>query len=150
MELEPGERVLWTGLPRKRALLRQALAELWMPLVYNGFVIALVAMCAGRPALAAVPLLAFGLPLFQAPIGAWRAMRTMFYAVTDRRALVFDADGILGVRRRDITAVRVRGTRIELRRRCAVPAPAMVGVVDAEHVATLLRADCGHARSAHR
>jgi hypothetical protein len=139
MELEPGERVLWTGLPRKTALLRQALRELWMPLLYNGFVIVLVAMCSGRPALAAVPLLAFGLPLFQAPIGAWRAMRTMFYAVTDRRALVFDAEGIWGVQRRDIKAVRVRAGSIELVRRCAATTTALVGVRDATRVAALLR-----------
>jgi hypothetical protein len=139
MELEPGERVLWAGLPRKTALLWQALSELWMPLLYNGFVIGLVAMCSGRLSLAAVPLLAFGLPLFQAPLGAWRAMRTMFYAVTDRRALVFDADGIWIVSRGDIVAVRVRAGNIALVRRRAAQTTAMIGVTDAVKVAALLR-----------
>jgi hypothetical protein len=138
MELEPGERVLWTGLPRKTALLRKALSELWVPLLYNGFVVALVAMCSGRLSLAAAPLLAFGLPLFQAPLGAWRAMRTMFYAVTDRRALVFDADGIWVVDRGDIVAVRVRAGTLSLVRRRA-PSATLVGVADAAAVATLLR-----------
>jgi hypothetical protein len=139
MELEPGERVEWTGLPRKTALLRQGLSELWVPLLYNGFVVALVAMCSGgRLSLAAAPLLALGLPLFQAPLGAWRAMRTMFYAVTDRRALVFDADGIWVVQRGDIVAVRVRAGNVSLVRRGARQTT-MVGVADAAKVATLLR-----------
>lgn len=139
MELEPGERVLWAGLPGKTALLGRALGELWMPLLYNGFVIALVAMCSGRLSLAAVPLLAFGLPLFQAPLGAWRAMRTMFYAVTDRRVLVFDADGIRMVNRGDIVAVRVGAGSIALVKRRTSQTTAMIGVTDAAKVAALLR-----------
>lgn len=138
-ELEPGERVLWAGLPRKTALLRKGLSELWVPLLYNGFVVALVAMCSGgRLSLAAAPLLAFGLPLFQAPLGAWRAMRTMFYAVTDRRALVFDADGIWVVQRGDIVAVRVRAGDVSLFRRRA-PKTTLVGVADAGEVVSALR-----------
>ena len=48
--------------------------------------------------LSAVPLLALGLPLFQTPLAAWQAMRTTFYAVTDRRVLVFEADSIVNAR----------------------------------------------------
>ncbi|HEY1693863.1 MAG TPA: hypothetical protein VGG39_16965 [Polyangiaceae bacterium] len=139
-ELEPGERVLWTGRPRKWSLLRKGLSELWVPLLYNGFVVALVAMCSGgRLSLAAAPLLAFGLPLFQAPLGAWRSMRAMFYAVTDRRALVFDADGIWVVERGDIVEVRVRASDVSLFRRRA-PTTTLVGVPDAREVLDALRA----------
>jgi len=138
LELEPGERVVWTGVPRRLALLRGVVAELWLPVLYNGFVVALTAMCAGRLSLAAVPLLTFGLPLFHGPLGAWGAMKTTFYAVTDRRALVFDAEGIWAVSRADIVGVRVRAGDIalSLRRKAA---RAMVGVPDASRVAALLR-----------
>jgi hypothetical protein len=138
LELEPGERVVWTGVPLRLALLRRVLGELWLPLLYNGFVVALVAMCSGRLSLAAVPLLTFGLPLFHGPLGAWGALKTTFYAVTDRRALVFDADGIWAASRAEIVGVRVRAGDIALsvRRRGAT---AMVGVPDAGRVAALLR-----------
>jgi hypothetical protein len=150
-ELEPGEQVLWTGTPGRGALARRALGELLMPLAFNGFVLLLVAMCShesGSLALAAVPLLALGLPLFHAPLGVWQAMRTTFYAVTDRRALVFDADAIASVNRRDIVSVRVRMGRagggwgdiaLVLKRPCA-PCASLVGVRDASAVAALLRA----------
>ena len=137
-ELEPGERVVWTGVPRRLALLRRVIAELWLPVLYNGFVVALVAMCSGRLSLAAVPLLTFGLPLFHGPLGAWGAMKTTFYAVTDRRALVFDAEGIWAASRAEIVGVKVRAGDIALsvRRRGLT---AMVGVPDARRVAELLR-----------
>ena len=116
------------------------LAELWLPLFYNGFVVALVAMCSGKLSLAAVPLLTFGLPLFHGPLGAWGAMKTTFYAVTDRRALVFDAEGIWAASRTEIVGVRVRERAGEIalsvRRKGST---AMVGVVDAARVAALLR-----------
>jgi hypothetical protein len=137
-ELEPGERVVWTGVPRRLALLRRVLGELWLPLLYNGFVVALVAMCGGRLSLAAVPLLTFGLPLFHGPLGAWSARKSMFYAVTDRRALVFDAEGLWAVSRADIVGVRVKAGDIALavRKRGRT---AMVGVPDARRVAEMLR-----------
>ena len=95
-------------------------------------------MCSGRLSLAAVPLLTFGLPLFHGPLGAWGAMKTTFYAVTDRRALVFDAEGIWAARRVEIVGVKVRAGDIALsvRRRGLT---AMVGVPDAGRVAELLR-----------
>jgi len=149
-ELEPGERVFWTGVPEPAALARRALGELVMPLVFNGFVLALVALCSrdgGSLALGAVPLLALGLPLFQAPLGAWQAMRTTFYAVTDRRALVFDAEAILSVARDDIVAVRVaprgRGSAGDVAfvvRSPNRPGVAFLSVPDAPSVARLLRA----------
>jgi hypothetical protein len=138
LELEPGERVVWTGVPKRLALLRRVLAELWLPLLYNGFVVALVAMCGGRLSLAAVPLLTFGLPLFHGPLGAWGAMKTTFYAVTDRRALVFDAEGIWAATRAEIVGVRVRAGDVALSLRRRAPT-AMVGLADAGKVAALLR-----------
>jgi hypothetical protein len=151
-ELEPGERVLWTAAPVRAALVRRALGELLMPLVFNGFVLALVALCShdgGSLGLSAVPLLALGLPLFQTPFSAWRAMQTTFYAVTDRRALVFEADSIASIERRDIVAVRVhvRGRRAgdvsfiagSLRPAGHRQGAAFLGLRDARAVAALLR-----------
>jgi hypothetical protein len=132
--------------------LRRAVGELLMPLAFNGFVLALVAMSShegGSLALSAVPLLALGLPLFRAPLGAWQAMRTTFYAVTDRRALVFDADAIASVDRRDIVSIRVRprgggagDISLVVRPQSSTwgSAPALVGVPDASRVAAMLRA----------
>jgi hypothetical protein len=147
-ELEPGERVLWAGLPEPSALARRAIGELVMPLAFNGFVLVLVALCSdecGLLALGAVPLLALGLPLFQAPLRAWRAMRTTFYAVTDRRALVFDCDSILTVARADIVAVRVALPRTRrtgdiamVLRSPSRPEAAFVGVPHAHAVARIL------------
>jgi hypothetical protein len=149
-ELEPGERVLWTGVPEPVALARRALGELVMPIAFNGFVLALVALCSrdgGSLALGAVPLLALGLPLFQAPLGAWQAMRTTFYAVTDRRALAFDSGAIMSVARHDIVAVRVaprgRGRRGDVAfvvRAPNRPPGAFLGIPDAPSVARILRA----------
>jgi hypothetical protein len=139
LELDPGERVLWAGRPRRKALVGRALAEIWLPLFYNGFVVALVAMCSGRLSLAAVPLLTFGLPLFHGPLGAWRGMKTMFYAVTDRRALVFDAEGIWAARREDIVSARVRAGDVTLsvRRRKTATTLLLAGQ-EAHEVAALL------------
>jgi hypothetical protein len=152
-ELEPGERVLWTAAPVRVALMRRALTELLMPLAFNGFVLGLVALCSrqgGSLALSAVPLLALGLPLFQAPLSAWRAIRTTFYAVTDRRALVFEADSIASIDRREIVAVRVcaRGRRagdVALVVGSSWPAghrhnAAFLGLRDAQAVAAMLQA----------
>jgi hypothetical protein len=151
-ELGPGERVLWTGLPQRAALVRRALGELLMPLAFNGFVLALVAMSShqgGSLALGAAPLLALGLQLFRAPLGAWRALHTTFYAVTDRRALVFDADAIATIERSDIMSVRVRprgrttAGDIALVVKSPVAGgagPALLGVRDAAAVAAMLRA----------
>jgi hypothetical protein len=151
-ELEPGERVLWTAVPERVALMRRAMSELLMPLAFNGFVLALVALCShdgGSLALSAVPLLALGLPLFQTPLAAWQAMRTTFYAVTDRRALVFEADAIVSVDRRAIVCVRVRARRgdagdvalvVRPATRAAQRGAAFVGLRDAPAVAAMLRA----------
>jgi hypothetical protein len=147
-ELEPGERVLWAALPRRVALARRAVGELVMPVAFNGFVLGLMALCSQEGAslaLCAVPLLALGLPLFQAPLGAWHAMQTTFYAVTDRRALVFDADAILSVERRDIVAVRVRERAAGTGDIAVVVRPPrrvgaeLLGVPAASEVAELLR-----------
>jgi hypothetical protein len=155
-ELEPGERVLWTAAPERRALVRRALGELLMPVCFNGFVLALIALCShdgGSLALSAVPLLALGLPLFQAPLSAWQAMQTTFYAVTDRRALVFEADSIASVDRRDIVRVQVRlrhagragasAGDVALHVQRSSRGAAFVGLRDAPAVAAMLRYDGG-------
>ncbi len=150
-ELEPGERVLWAGLPRRGTIARQALRKLAAPFAFNGVVLAVVALCAlGSPeagllALGLVPLLALGLPLFQAPLGAWSALRATFYAITNRRALVFDENAIVSIDRCDIVDVRVRSLghgsagHIALVLRRSRRTAALVGVPQAQHVAQMLR-----------
>ncbi|HEY4015912.1 MAG TPA: hypothetical protein VGM06_21395 [Polyangiaceae bacterium] len=151
-ELEAGERVLWTGLPHRATIARRALGKLAVPFAFNGVVLAVVALCAlGSPeagllALGLVPLLALGLPLFQAPVGAWHALRATFYAVTDRRALVFDENAIVSIDRRDIVDVRVRplgrgsaGHIALVLRRPGRGAAALVGIPQAQRVAQMLR-----------
>ena len=108
-ELEPGERVLWTGFPLRDRLRRRALASLVFPLLWNAFVFLLICGASrqgGTVWLCAVPFLAMGFPLFTAPLDAWRAVGTTFYAVTDRRALVFDGDDVLSYRSATLRAVR--------------------------------------------
>jgi hypothetical protein len=97
-ELEPGERVLWTGVPAPGRLVLRALALVAFPLLWNSFALLLVYGAAkegGLLCLCAVPFLVVGLPLFQAPIDAFRAIGTTFYAVTDRRAILFDGEEIV-------------------------------------------------------
>jgi hypothetical protein len=150
-ELEPAERVVWTGVPRRASVVRRALRDLLIPLAFNGLVLAIVALCswsapqAGPLALGLVPLLALGLPLFQAPLGAWHAARQTFYAVTDRRALVFGAHAFVSIDRGDIVAVRVRpfgrstdGDIALIVRRQARPGTALLGVPDVRSVAQIL------------
>jgi hypothetical protein len=156
-ELDAGERVLWTALPRRVVIARRAFARLSMPLAFNGLVLAVVALCvlgspgAGLLALGVVPLVALGLPLCQVPIEAWSALRTTFYAVTNRRALVFDANAIVSIDRDDIVDVRVRplgaGTdghiALVVRRSAGARASAgaaLLGVPEAQCVAEILRA----------
>ena len=139
-------------MPRPAAIARRALGKLAVPFAFNGVVLAVVALCAlGSPeagllALGLVPLLALGLPLFQAPVGAWHAVRETFYAVTDRRALVFDESAILSIDRRDIVDVRVRpvgrgsaGHIALVLRRPGRSGAALVGIPQAQSVAQMLR-----------
>jgi hypothetical protein len=83
-------------------------------------------------------------------------MRTTFYAVTDRRALVFEADSIASVDRRDIVRVLVRLRHAGRRRAAGASAgdvalhvrpqgggTVFVGLRDAPGVAALLRYDGG-------
>jgi hypothetical protein len=96
-ELEPGERVLYSRRGDPDRLRRRAIALLAFPIVWNGFVVMLIVLAAKHDAaiwLGAVPLLAMGIPLFAAPVAAWRAIATTFYAVTDRRVLLFDRDEV--------------------------------------------------------
>jgi hypothetical protein len=150
-ELEPAERVVWTGVPRRASVVRQALRELLIPLAFNGIVLAVVALGAwsapesGPLALGLVPLLALGLPLFQAPLGAWYAVRRTFYAVTDRRALLFESNAVVSIDRGDIVAVHVRQVRrgsdgdiALVVRRHGRPGMALLGVPHVRSVAQML------------
>jgi len=110
-ELEPGETVLWTGVPRRSRLARRAVAAVAFPLLWNGFALLLVYGAAkegGLLSFFAVPFLVVGLPLFQAPLEAVRVIGTTFYAVTDRRAILFDGEDILALSREKLARVASR------------------------------------------
>ncbi len=114
-ELEPGEEVVWTGVPLRERLRRRALGELGLPLLWNGFVLFLVWAASGHGSavwLGAVPLLAIGMPLFLGPLDAWRAADNTFYALTDRRVLFFDGDHVFAYPRSRVRP-RVRGERAD-------------------------------------
>jgi hypothetical protein len=114
-ELEPGENLVWTGFPIRERLRLRALASLAFPLLWNGLVVLLIYASASASAstsghgggvwLCAVPFLAMGFPLFSAPLDAWSAVTTTFYAVTDRRVIVFDGEDVLSYRRASLRAV---------------------------------------------
>jgi hypothetical protein len=147
-ELYPGERVLWTGVPRPWRLVRRAVGRVGFPLLWNCFALCLLygaAKQGGILSFFAVPFLAVGLPLFRDPFDALRAVRSTFYAVTDRRALLFDGDEILTCARGKVANVRtrVRGDGsgdlwIVPRARNKEPL-GLLGVRDARHVEALIR-----------
>jgi hypothetical protein len=113
-ELEPGERVLWTGMPARARLVLRALALVAFPVLWNGFALLLVYGAAkegGLLCLCAVPFLVVGLPLFQAPFDAFRAIGTTFYAVTDRRAILFDGEEIVACQRDRLACTGLLGSK---------------------------------------
>jgi hypothetical protein len=58
-----------------------------------------------------VPFLVVGLPLFQAPLDAFRAIGTTFYAVTDRRAILFDGEEVVLCQRERLARTGLLGSK---------------------------------------
>jgi hypothetical protein len=82
-ELEPGERLVWTGHPDARAVFRKLLWLIWV----GGPVVAIAAWFAHDFLVAQFAVLA-GLALLLGPgVAALMARRTI-YGLTDRRALI--------------------------------------------------------------
>jgi hypothetical protein len=82
-ELEPGERLVWTGHPEARAAFRRLRWLYWVSVPW----VAIAAWFA-RDSVAAQFALLAGLALLLGPVVAASMARRTIYALTDRRALV--------------------------------------------------------------
>jgi hypothetical protein len=116
-ELLRGERVVWVGVPDARRLGRRALEKVPFALGWNLCIAACVSVSAragGKVGLLLAPFFVAGLALLAAPFEAVARARRTFYAVTDRRALLFEGEF---VRVFDAAVVRRGRVRIERRER---------------------------------
>jgi len=98
-ELEPGERLLWTGQPDPRQPARAAIPAVLFGIPWTLFSIFWVAMAAGAMSHSNIGLLGWGFPLFgvpfvlvgfgmlSSPYWAARSATNTAYAITDRRAI---------------------------------------------------------------
>jgi hypothetical protein len=107
-ELQPGEHLVWAGQPNPRAYARgawvisifgvvfAAFAAFWI-LMAGGFALLAGSATAGAGAgfacfpLLGVPFLLIGVAMLLAPLWMRRAARRAVYAITDRRAIVWQA-----------------------------------------------------------
>lgn len=93
--LPEGERILWQGRPKARALARRALHLPWVALYFAFWILARVAvgLADGRAVLDAVGHGLVVLPLALAGLGilylvAWMEARSTLYTITDRRVVL--------------------------------------------------------------
>ena len=100
-ELPPGERILWQGEPRPRALARHAFHIRSIAIYFSVFIVArgLTALWSGRSpvdalwfTLMVVPLAALGLGVLY--LLAWANARTTVYTITNRRVVMRYGVGI--------------------------------------------------------
>ena len=112
-ELAAGEKVLWVGLPNVWRLRVRALEGAMFALFWNLAIAGLISAMAkvsGAVCLFGVPFLMLGLSLFTAPSQSYRDAAHTFYALTDRRAIVFEGAFVMSVPR-----ARMREVGRELR-----------------------------------
>ena len=96
-ELLGGEQVIWAGVPVAPALRAHALAKLPFAIGYNLFFTALIAVASsggGVFGLLLAPFFIVGFALLAAPLDAYRRAGETFYALTDKRVLVFRGDEV--------------------------------------------------------
>lgn len=131
-ELASGEQLLWVGQPRPRRLVVSSLPVLVFGIPWTAFSVFWVAMASGMliaaPAnnagaprgfgaffscfpLFGVPFVLIGLGMLSAPYWAYRKARRTCYALTDRRAVIwepsaFGAVSVRSYRPADLTRVR--------------------------------------------
>jgi hypothetical protein len=92
-ELQPGERLIWAGVPSAGRLRARAASDFVFPLLHNAAIATLiyfVAKFAGMLCMVAIPLLLLGFGLLTGPFLAFKNATRTLYALTDRRALVFE------------------------------------------------------------
>jgi len=93
-ELDPAERLVWAGQPRLDLMTRSAFLLVPCGIVFTAFALIWIVLAAflsaGIMAPCGLPFVAVGILLMGSPIWLrWRA-RQMIYALTDRRALVWE------------------------------------------------------------
>ena len=106
-QIEPGERLLWTGTPAPAAAAIGALPASLFGIPFTAFAgfwiwgAAEATSGAGRPGaffpLFGLPFLLIGLGMLAAPLWAALRARGTVYAVTERRTLIIIGDGTGGV-----------------------------------------------------
>ncbi len=104
-ELEPGEKMLWSGQPDPKRLSRKALLISLFGIPWTAFALFWVVAAAGFKLpdftfssfsdgfhavfpLFGIPFVLIGLGMFTAPYWAYRSAKRTVYAITNRRALV--------------------------------------------------------------
>lgn len=106
-ELQPGERLVWVGQPRPGLVSRQAWVLVPCGVVFTGFALFWIAMAGGMAAAAGgingglagmfscfpcfgIPFVLAGLFMLTSPVWLRRQAHKTLYALTDRRAIVFE------------------------------------------------------------
>lgn len=109
-ELQPGERLVWADAPRPRYFTAPALVAFLFAIPWTGFAVFWVVMAGGMawfsggddrtPApfkifpLFGLPFILIGIGLLSSPIWMRRKLLRTVYAVTDRRAIVFEGSAL--------------------------------------------------------
>jgi len=112
-ELLGGEQILWADVPVIEALRAHALRKLPFAIGYNLFFVVLIGVASGAGGvfgLLLAPFFIVGFALLAAPIEAYRRAGETFYALTDRRALVFCGDEVCSAAMSS-SRLRVESTR---------------------------------------
>lgn len=107
-ELDPGEQLLWTGQPAPGRFMAQGLGLSVFGLFFGGFALFWIITASGIGGgmgggfslfgLFGIPFLLVGLGMLTAPIWMSRKAKGTVYAITDKRAIVFDQGWSMNVR----------------------------------------------------
>ncbi|HEV3255374.1 MAG TPA: hypothetical protein VG013_00710 [Gemmataceae bacterium] len=107
-ELDAGERLIWAGQPRLDLAMRSAYLLVPCGVVFTGFalvwIVVAVVVSAGLMAPCSLPFVAVGILLMASPVWLRRRARQTMYALTDRRAIVWEPAWWGTVTVRDYTA----------------------------------------------
>src|SRR5437660_832775 len=107
-ELDAGERLVWAGQPRVDLAMRSAFLLVPFGVVFTGFALIwiLVAgvMSAGLMVPCGLPFVAVGILLMASPVWLRRRARQTIYALTDRRAIVWEPGWLGAATVRNYTA----------------------------------------------
>ncbi|HEX8298697.1 MAG TPA: hypothetical protein VF594_05990 [Rubricoccaceae bacterium] len=120
-ELAPGEMVEWAAQPDARRVALTGFAVWLFAIPWTAFSLFWTAMASltvedwtslsvAFP-LFGVPFIAIGLAMLSTPWWAWRGARRTLYAVTDRRAILFEASGLRAITVRSFRPEALRDVR---------------------------------------